>query len=248
MQEQQPSVSTRHTASAPKPAKNLYDPYVTPRWFWFCLRWAARIIFSLILNVKLVGRQNIPKEGPYIIASNHLDWTDIPLVPAYMRQRVIYLAKEELFMGRIGWLVRFLGAIPVKRGEADRQLLRASDELLKKRKILVIFPEGTRSKTRRLAQAHAGMGMIALRAGVPVLPVAICGSEHALKRFRPRVTVSFGEPLILQPKGTKITKDDISEATETVMRRVASMLPEAYRGVYGEHNDSDTSTVKPELI
>ena len=230
------STNPQTTASAdiqsPKPVKNLYEPYVTPHWFWISLRAIARLIFFLTLNIKLVGRRNVPPKGPFIIACNHLSWTDIPLVPAYISSQVVYLAKEESFQGRLRRLVRFLGAIPVKRGEADRQLLRASDSLLKRGKILIIFPEGTRSKTAQLIQAHAGVGMIALRAGVPIVPVAINGSEHALKKFRPCVTITYGEPMYLQPKGAKITKEDINEATETVMRRIASMLPESYRGIY----------------
>src|SRR5581483_5970053 len=236
MQEHQPHSSAQTQAPA-RPrgrAKNLYEPYVTPVWFWVSLRAVARAVFALIFKVKLVGRQNVPKKGPYFIVSNHLDWTDVPLVPAYLSTRVVYLAKEELFTGSIGWLVRFLGAIPVKRGEADRQLLRASDDLLKRGKVLVIFPEGHRSDNHQLIPAHAGMGIIALRAGVPVVPVAVCGSEHVFKKFRPRITISYGEPLVLKPKGAKITKEDIQEATETVMRHIAAMLPPAYRGVYGD--------------
>jgi len=226
-------------ASAPpaksgRAARNLYEPYVTPTWFWVSLRALARLVFFLVFNVRLTGRQNVPKKGPYFLVSNHLAWTDVPLVPAYLSPQVVYLAKEELFLGRLGWLVRFLGAIPVKRGEADRQLLRASDDLLKRGRVLVIFPEGHRSDNHQLIPAHAGMGMIALRAGVPVVPVAVCGSEHAWKRFRPRITIAYGEPMDLKPKGAKITKEDIQEATETVMRRIAALLPHAYRGVYGD--------------
>lgn len=241
--QQQQSPSSANTQAPPvapprpaRPAKNLYEPYVTPAWFWSSLRAFARGVFFLLLNVKINGHQNVPKTGPYIIAANHLSWTDIPLVPAYLSSQVIYIAKEELFQGKMGWLVRFLGAIPVKRGEADRQLLRASDDLLKRGRILVIFPEGHRSKTRQMIPANAGVGMIALRAGVPVVPVAVCGSEHALKKFRPRVTITYGEPMILQAKGAKITKDDITASTEAIMQRVASMLPPAYRGVYSTEN------------
>lgn len=258
MQEHQPpsSAQTRTPASAStqparskKAAKNLYEPYVTPAWFWVSLRSAARFVFFLILNVKLIGRKNIPKNGPCIIASNHLHWTDVPLVPAYLSRQVVYLAKEELFMGRIGWLVRLLGAIPVKRGEADRQLLRASDELLKRGKVLVIFPEGHRSDNHQLIPAHAGMGVIALRAGVPVVPVAVCGTEHVFKKFRPRITISYGEPVILKPKGAKITKEDIQGATETIMRHIAAMLPPAYRGVYGDEASAGAATGEtPEVL
>lgn len=239
MQEHQSPSSINTQASPvtqPKPvksAKNLYEPYVTPHWFWVSLRSFARFVFFLLLNIKIVGRNNIPAKGPYILASNHLSWTDIPLVPSYLSTQVVYLAKEELYQGKMGWVPRFLGAIPVKRGEADRQLLRASDDLLKRGKILIIFPEGHRSDNHQLIPGNAGVGMIALRAGVPVIPVAVCGSEHALKKFRPRVTITYGEPLILRPKGAKITKDDIIASTDTIMRLIAEMLPPAYRGVYG---------------
>ncbi|HEY0757097.1 MAG TPA: lysophospholipid acyltransferase family protein [Ktedonobacteraceae bacterium] len=238
MQEQQspPSTNTQaapvSTPKATKPVKNLYEPYVTPAWFWVSLRTVARFVFFLFLNIKLKGRQNVPKTGPYIIASNHLSWADIPLVPAYLSSQVIYLAKEELYQGKMGWVVRFLGAIPVKRGEADRQLLRASDDLLKRGKILVIFPEGHRSKNHQMIAGNAGVGMIGLRAGVPVIPVAVCGSEHALKKFRPPVTITYGEPIILRPAGTKITKDDITTSTDLIMHHIAEMLPPAYRGFY----------------
>ena len=238
MQEHQspPSTSTQAPPVTPtkpaKPAKNLYEPYVTPAWFWTSLRAVARALFFLLLKVEIKGRKNVPATGPYIIASNHLSWTDIPLVPVYLSSQVVYLAKEELYQGKFGWVVRFLGAIPVKRGEADRQLLRASDDLLKRGKILVIFPEGHRSKTRQMIPANAGVGMIALRAGVPVIPVAVCGSEYALKTFRPRVSITYGEPLTVQPKGAKITKDDITSTTETIMKRIAAMLPPSYRGAY----------------
>lgn len=242
MQEQQtPSPSEAQQNTRYKPPKRdaavkldnrFYEPYVTPAWFWVSLRAVARVIFFLLLNIKVTGRQHVPTHGPCLIASNHLDWTDIPLVPAYTTRRVIYTAKENLFEGKMWWLVRFLGAIPVKRGEADRQLLRACDELLKRGRVLTIFPEGHRSESRQMITANAGVGMIALRAGVPVIPVAICGSEYALKRFRPRVTITYGEPLILQPKGAKITREDINDATNTIMQRIAEMLPPSYRGVY----------------
>lgn len=247
MQEHQstPSTGTRLPVKPQKAAKNLYEPYVTPAWFWVSLRALARFVFFLILNVKLIGRENVPKKGPYFIVSNHLSWTDVPLVPAYLSPQVVYLAKEELYRSKIGWLVRFLGAIPVKRGEADRQLLRASDDLLKRGKILIIFPEGHRSDNHQLIQAHAGMGMIALRAGAPVVPVAVCGSERALKTFRPRVTISYGKPMILKPRGAKITKEDILEATDTVMRQIAAMLPPEYRGFYADKTEEPDAADHP---
>ncbi len=227
---------------AKKPAKNLYEPYETPRVFYEVLRAVIKVVFFVVARIHLRGRYNIPRKGPYIIASNHLSWTDIPLVPAYVPGKVVYMAKEESFYSSVGWLVRFLGAFPVKRGEGDRQAIRAADEQLKQKKIFIIFPEGTRSKTHTLARAHAGLGMIALRSGVPVLPVAIWGSENALKKFGADVTISYGKPITFKPAGKKITREDIESTTEEVMRQIAAMLPAQYRGVYGE-DAADTQKV-----
>lgn len=201
---------------------------------WRFIRGIFRLGAAIVLDVHVIGRHNVPETGPFILASNHLSWTDIPLIPAFLKHRVVYMAKEETFQGKIGWLARFLGAFPVKRGEADRQSLRTAQEQLKAGRILSIFPEGTRSKIHSLGQAHAGLGMIALRSGAPVVPVAIYGSENAFKKFRPHITITYGEPMILTPKGKKITREDIDESTEQVMLRIASMLPPEYRGVYAE--------------
>ncbi len=241
-QEQDPSVSSTSDnngkSSKPvktKPEKNLYEPYVTPSILYHALRYIAIVIFAVITRIRLNGIENVPTDGPFIIVANHLSWTDIPLIPLNLPRKVVYMAKEEYFSSRIAWLVRFLGAFPVKRGEADRQALRAAEEQLKKGNILVIFPEGTRSRIRTMAKAHPGMGMIALRSGVPVVPVAITGSERVFKSFRPRVTISYGEPIALTPKGKKITREDIDDAMEQVMHKIASMLPPEYRGVYSEN-------------
>src|SRR5579872_6450416 len=105
--------SPAKSAKSAKPAKNLYEPYDPPTWSWVSLRTIARFIYFLKLNLRVVGRENLPKEGPYIIASNHLSWMDVPLVPSFLKRKVVYMAKEELFYGKVGWIVRFLGAFPV---------------------------------------------------------------------------------------------------------------------------------------
>ena len=228
-----------------KHARNLYEPYDPPTWFWVAVRTVARFLYFLKLNLRVIGRENVPKEGAFIIASNHLSWMDVPLVPSFLKRKVVYMAKEELFYGKAGWIVRFMGAFPVKRGEADRQSLRVADTQLKAGKVFMIFPEGTRSKIRQLGKGHVGLGMIALRAGVPVVPVAVWGSENTFKKLRPRVTISYGRPLLLTPKGNKITREDIEEATDEVMRAIAAMMPPEYRGVYGDLNPSTASARTP---
>ncbi len=221
-------------AKVKKAVKNLYEPYVTPQPLYELIRWFAIFIIAVVARLRLRGRYNVPRQGPFLIAANHLAWADIPLIPLYLPGKVVYMAKEEYFSSKIAWLVRFLGAFPVKRGEGDRQALRAADEQLKKGNAVVLFPEGTRSRTRMMAKGHAGLGMIALRSGVPVIPVAIWGSENLLKKFGARITISYGTPMLLKPKGTKITREDIDNATEEVMRAIAAMMPPEYRGAYGD--------------
>src|SRR6266436_1321128 len=221
-------------AKSMKPQKNLYEPYRPPWICWHLLRAVVLLVITLTARVRFHGRENVSAKGPFIIAANHLSWTDIPLIPLPIGRRVVYMAKEEYFKSKWAWLVRFLGAFPVKRGEADRQALRAGEKQLKEGRILVMFPEGTRSRTRTLAAAHPGMGMIALRTGVPVVPVAIAGSQNLLKKFGARVTVTYGEPMIFKPKGSKMTREDIDNVTEQVMQKIASMLPPEYRGLYAD--------------
>lgn len=229
-----PSQQKPVQAKPAKPAVNDYEPYITPNILYQAIRYLAISIFHLVSRLRVRGLYNVPTSGAFIIASNHLSWTDIPLIVMHLRRRVVYMAKEEYFKGRLRWLVRFLGSFPVKRGEADRQALRTGEEQLKKGNILVIFPEGTRSRTQMMAQARAGLGLIALRTGVPVVPVAIWGSEKALKKFGTPITISYGQPIIFKPKSKKITREDIDEATQTIMRKISEMLPPEYRGVYGE--------------
>ena len=110
-----------------KPQKNLYEPYRMPMILWRLIRVVVRIIAAIIFDIHTVGRQNVPETGPLIIASNHLSWADVPLIPAFLKRKVVYMAKEETFRGKGSWFVRFLGAFPVKRGEADRQSLRSEE-------------------------------------------------------------------------------------------------------------------------
>ncbi len=232
---EQPQQSVEPAKPA-KPQKNLYEPYNTPPVLYHALRWVTTLIVAVALHLRVFGLRNVQARGAFIIASNHLAWADIPLVAVRLHRKVVYMAKEEYFSSRIAWVVRLLGAFPVKRGEGDRQALHTAEEQLKKGNILVMFPEGTRSRTRTMARGHAGLGMIALRTGVPVVPVAIWGSEKVFKEFRPRVTICYGNPIVFKPGGKKITREDIDEATDQIMRSIAAMLPPEYRGVYAEQS------------
>ena len=204
----------------PKSAKNLYTPPI----LYGAIRWLAIFVFHVTSRLRLRGFSNVPKSGPFIIASNHLDWTDIPLIPLHMRRKVVYMAKEEYFSSRLAWLVRFLGAFPVKRGEADRQALRAGEEQLKKGNILVIFPEGTRSTDGSVGRFKGGSFVIALQAGLPVVPITIVGSRHVM--LRGQVTVRPGNVTLIvhEPIETSaIPRDGVREFAESVRGVVAAL-------------------------
>jgi 1-acyl-sn-glycerol-3-phosphate acyltransferase len=152
------------------------------------------------------------------------------------------MTKAELF--KVPVLKQFLlayGAFPVRRGEADLSALRRSNETLKAGLALVVFPEGTRAGTRAsLGQAWPGAALIALRNDVPILPCAITGSQDMavpgmfLRVFqRRRITLTIGEPFRLEAV-PRVNAESAAAGTDTIMRRIAALLPESYRGYYGE--------------
>jgi len=175
--------------------------------------WGLRILFYRILHViifilakiifrlRVVGHSNIPKRGGVIIAANHVSYLDPPLIACSMFRMVNFMAMAELFKNPIwGTLYRILGAFPVRREEADVGAIRHAIRLLKKGKVLLIFPEGTRSYDGSLQEPKGGTGMIAALSRAKVVPTFIKGTEKALPRGAWRlkmtpVTVYFGPPL-----------------------------------------------------
>jgi len=154
-----------------------------------------RVFFLGLCGVRVGGRGHVPP-GACVIACNHRAYTDPTLIGCLMPGAVAFLAKEELFHGFLGWLIRKCYAIPVRRGTADRQALRAALQSLRRGMPLLIFPEGTRIRGGALGTPHAGVAWLARRAGVPVLPVLVSGGNlwrSALRLERQQVT--FGVPL-----------------------------------------------------
>jgi 1-acyl-sn-glycerol-3-phosphate acyltransferase len=200
--------------------------------FYAFARFVVGLILPLLTRLRAVGVENIPAGGPVILAVNHIAWIDIPLASIKVPRVTHYMAKIELFRQPVlGGILRLLGAFPVRRGEGDRESLRIAERLLAEGKILVIFPEGHRSGGQ-LIKAHPGTSLIALRTGAPIVPVAISGTEHVFKRFRPRVTVSYGKPFHLEASGPRRTRDDLARSTDLIMYHIAELLPPQYRGEY----------------
>jgi 1-acyl-sn-glycerol-3-phosphate acyltransferase len=205
----------------------------------------GRLLFRCFTRVRVEGLANVPRAGSLIIASNHASHADPPLihcwlVPALGRP-VHWMAKAEaLDPPVIGWFFKQIGAFGIRRGAADTEAFRLARRVLDEGRVLGAFPEGTRSADGRMQAAKEGVALLALRTGAPILPVG-CAGTH---RFWPRgrrlwrigggVTLRVGEPFHVErrvlPDGRKET---LEEVTERLMERIAVLLPQDHRGVYG---------------
>lgn len=198
------------------------------RFTWFIFY----ALFQVLCRRRITGASHVPAEGPFILASNHVSVLDPPVVGTGIWRRPYYLAKEELFRHPgFNWYIRRLGAFPVKRGAGDRAALKHCLDLLADGKPLVLFPEGTRSQSGELQEPEMGVGMIAYRSGVPVVPAYVWGTNRVLpKSGRPRLApigVSYGPPLHFSlPEGQKPTREDYEAASRKIMTEIARLRDE----------------------
>jgi 1-acyl-sn-glycerol-3-phosphate acyltransferase len=208
-------------------------------WFYHVGKVNVVAFFRLFTRRLVEGRENIPPKGAVLVVANHLHTVDPPLLGVSLGRQVIFMAKEELFRSRfLAYFLGSLGSFPVHRGRLDRKAIRQSEKVLAEGGALVMFPEATRSRKAQLQPAFPGSALFASRHGVPVLPVGIAGTEKLKKSTwifrRPRITVNIGQLFYLPSSGGRLTKDELAEHTEFIMRRIAELLPPEYRGVYGE--------------
>ena len=207
-------------------------------WFYCGGRLIARALFTLLTRWEVRGRENIPADGPVLVVANHLNLTDPPLLGISLGRKMMFMAKEELFRSPLAaCFVGGFGAFPVRRGKLDRKAMRQAQQVLTDGMALIMFPEATRSKTARLQRAYPGSALIAMRIGVPILPVGVIGTEKVrgvgwIFR-RPRITINIGRTFQL-PSGKKLTRDGLAKNTDLIMERIAELLPPKYRGVYGK--------------
>ncbi|MFO7740958.1 MAG: lysophospholipid acyltransferase family protein [Anaerolineae bacterium] len=201
------------------------------------LRIIALIITKLTTRLEIVGRENIPAEPPYLLVTNHLSALDLPMLlfmlPHTVRPFAAIKHKSNPLFGPI---LEAADTIWVRRGEVDRRALRKALEVLERGEVLGLAPEGTRAnESHALQRGKAGAAYIATRADVPLLPVGIAGTEkikHNLPRLRrTRVRIAVGEPFHL-PETGHVRSKRLHEYTDLIMRRIAELLPEEYRGVY----------------
>lgn len=206
------------------------------------IRFFIRALMRLIADIEVHGLEKIPG-GNLIGAANHLGRLDTAAMLAVIDRQDLIMPVAEKYKNH--WLFGLIGratnAIWLNRFEADFSALREILERMKQGGLLVIAPEGTRSKTEALQEAKVGVAFLASKSGFPVIPVAVTGTEDRLvlenlKRFRrSKIVVHVGDPFKIEiPKG-KGREQALREATDEIMCRIAAMLPEKYRGYYANH-------------
>lgn len=203
----------------------------------------TRIIFGLLkIACRIDSREmdNIPLKGPAIIIFNHINFLEVPLLYTHLLPRHVYgIAKKETWKNPFfRFLANRWNGIPLDREGSPVEMFRTAGELLKKEEaMLVIAPEGTRSNDGKLRKGKPGVVLMAVHAGVPVIPVAHYGGEKFwdnIKRFRRTpFTIKVGDPFVFEAP-EKMTKEKRRELTDFAMRKLAELLPEEYRGVYND--------------
>jgi 1-acyl-sn-glycerol-3-phosphate acyltransferase len=210
------------------------------------LRFAAalsRFGLSAIARVRVKVVGEIPRDGPLIVVANHMSNADPPLVAGWttplLGRQMNILAKQSLFVGPLGWIIRRLGALPVRSGGSDIEAYRIARGVLDRGEVLCVFPEGTRSPDGVLAEPKPGVAMLATRSGVPILPVGVSGTDRLLGRSQrfprigTRVTLRIGEPFTVALDPALPRRAGMEAASDEIMRRIAMLVDERHRGRYG---------------
>ena len=190
-------------------------------WYRFCRR-MLQLVAVLVYRVHYTGRENIPASGGVLVVSNHQSHFDPPLVGIGSRRRMNYVARESLFsFPPFGWLLRSVGAIPINRDGLGLSGIKESLKLLKKGEMVLIFPEGTRTRDGEIGRFHAGFTTLAARSNAVILPVAIEGAFQAWPKTKKfpglgKIRVHFGQPI----PHAEIAGRDEQELLAEVHRRV----------------------------
>lgn len=209
----------------------------------YIIRWLIRLLFNIIARVDVTGYENLPKEGSFVIATNHLGMVDVPI--AYYAldywDMFVLIADKWQKVGLFRWVGNYFNFIFIDRYNSDIKALRQVISLMEKNNILVIAPEGTRSRTGALIEAKPGVSYLATKLNRPIVPVAITGTEDkallgSLKKLRrAHITLTAGQAFTLPPLPRQNRDEALKQYTDEIMCRIAALLPEEYRGVYADH-------------
>lgn len=181
----------------------------------------CRIYLKVFRRWKVYGLENIPEDGGILVAANHTSYLDPVAVGCALHRKVSYMGKVELFrIPVLKQIITALGTFPVNREGVDREAIRTALSYLKRGKAVGIFPEGTRSRDGGMLKPQLGTAMLALKADVPIIPVAITGTRG----FIGQVRISFGRPLVFpEHRGTKPSRAVLEEISDLIMTRIEEM-------------------------
>jgi 1-acyl-sn-glycerol-3-phosphate acyltransferase len=199
-------------------------------------------ITSLICRIDDAELEKVPKQGPLIIYTNHVNILEIPIIYTRLQPRHVHgmLLAERWKIPVLSWALDITETIPLRRGEADIDAIRIGLNALEKGDMLIIAPEGTRSHDGVLQPAHPGVVLMALHSGVPLIPVAFYGAENYTQNLSRLKRTDFhfrvGRPFHLDAGGEKVTRQVREKMMEEMMYQLASLLPTQYRGRYADQS------------
>jgi len=205
------------------------------------LRSIIGFLLKQLTQTEFIGVENIPPEGGVLIACNHMSRLDIPVlfITPNRPEITALVTTKYLKYPLLRWFIVTAEGIWLDRDTADFSAFRKAVEALKQGKALGIAPEGTRSQTAKLIEGKPGTALLALRTGVPIVPVAIVGTEDGMSKLlrlkRPRITAEYGKPIIPPKLGRSNREGQLQYLTDEVMCRIAAMMPQKYHGFYAEH-------------
>lgn len=185
----------------------------------------CRPIMKVFYRYKFINNNSITHEGAYIIASNHMSFSDPVLLGLGQRRRLFFMAKQELFKNKFfAGLIRALGAFPVERGAGDGKAIKTGEDLIKEGNVMTIFIEGGRTKTGEFMRPRSGCALVAQQMQVPVIPACITITGNPKHRFAKRV-IHFGDPLTPQQLGLTPDGDrrQLKNATNMIMDEIKKM-------------------------
>jgi 1-acyl-sn-glycerol-3-phosphate acyltransferase len=209
----------------------------------YLIRGLIRFIFNLIARVDAGGYEHLPKDTSFVIATNHLGIVDVPIAFYALDRWDMFVVIGEKWrdVGLFRWVGKHFNFIFIDRFNPDIKALRKIISLMQENNILVIAPEGTRSRTGALIEAKPGVSYLATKLNRPIVPVAITGTEDKnvlenLKRLRrSHITLTAGPAFMLPPLSRENRDEVLRQYTDEIMCRIAALLPETHRGVYADH-------------
>jgi 1-acyl-sn-glycerol-3-phosphate acyltransferase len=194
----------------------------------------ARLILTLptllIYRVRAIGLENVPRQGALVLAPNHFSQMDHFFVGVYLRRKIRFMAKSQMFGPPVlTYVYKHGGVFPVRRGQHDEEAIATAHEILRQGEMLLVYAEGGRSRSQQLGRPKPGIGRIVLESGAPIVPVAIHGSARVRgwKRLRfPKVTVQFGEPIGFAVESAPSRDRQLEAATA-----IFALVREMYEGL-----------------